>query len=389
MEAAGERERADGAAARPGEGTAARARALHDRALVWDAHMDTLQRVLVRGDDLGERMGEQTDLPSWREGGFGAQVFAVWIDGIYARRHAARRALQLIDAFHAQLARHADRMALARTAGDVRRITGEGRLAALLSIEGGLAIEEDLGVLRSYHRLGATCMTLTHAGSISWADASTDAPRSGGLSAFGRQVIEEMNRLGMVVNVSHTSDATVRAVLETSRAPIIASHSCCRALCEHPRNLTDELMRAIADHGGVIGINFFSGFLDQDFQRAMFESHGDVLAVMKEPVDVAPEALDALAGERMAGFFHGTPPRPPFERILEHIEHAVRVVGADHVGLGSDLDSPMLPTPAGMDGVADYPKITEGLLRRGMREADVEKVLGGCWLRVWGEVVGA
>lgn len=365
----------------------AHARELHTRSLVWDAHMDSLLRALA-GEDLGVRTEGQADLVRWREGGVDVQVFAVWVDTVYGRHHAARRALQQIDAFHLLLERNPDRVGLARSAADIARLRARGQLAAILAIEGGLAIQDDLALLRTYHRLGATTMTLTHSASLAWADSSTDAPACGGLSTFGREVIREMNRLRMLVDVSHVSDDCIRAVLETSDAPIIASHSSCKAISNHPRNLSDEMLRLIADAGGVVGINFYSQFLDQDYNDEMGRRSVDLLAMLNNPPPIDPDALDAYADERIRTFWSVRLPRPPFERILEHIDHVVQVAGIDHVGIGSDLDSGPVPTPVGLDSVSDYPRITEGLLRRGYGEADIQKVLGENFLRVYAQAVG-
>ena len=360
-----------------------RAHDLHHRTLVWDAHMDSLQRVVMHGVDLGVRGDGQADLVRWKEGGVDIQIFAVWVDTIYGRHHAARRAFQQIDAFHTLLERYPDRIELARTGADVTRIVAAGKLAALLAIEGGIAIQNDLALLRTFHRLGASSMTLTHSATIDWADASTDAKRWGGLTEFGKKVVREMNRLGMVVDVSHVSDDVVRDVLEISAVPVIASHSCCRALCDQPRNIPDDLMRAVAARGGVIGINFFSAFLDADYYRALIAGSKDLFAALNAAPEVPPDELDSVAASRLSHLFDIQPPRPAFDRILEHIDHAVQVAGIDHVGLGSDLDSARLPTPDGMDSASDFPRITEGLLRRGYAEDDVDKILGANFLRVF------
>jgi membrane dipeptidase len=360
---------------------AARAATLHRRALVWDAHMDTVLRALVEGYDLGERSPGHADLARWRAGGIDVQVFAIWVDTIYVPHHAARRALQQIDALHRLLERHPDAIALARTAGDVRRITGSGRLAALIALEGGAAIHDDPALLRTFHRLGVTSLTLTHSASTGWADSSTDEPRWNGLNDLGHALIAEMNRLGMIIDVSHASDATVRDVLAASRAPVIASHSSCRALCDHPRNLSDALLRGIAGGGGVVGINFYPGFLDETARRSM-DGAGDLLRALNRPVAVAPESLDAVAAERHRGFF-ATNDMPPvaIERVLDHIDHAVSVAGVEHVGLGSDFDG-INATPQGLAGAEDFPRITEGLVARGYTDDDVLRILGGNFLRV-------
>jgi len=233
-----------------------RARAIHQRSMVWDAHCDSLQRVIVDQVDLGVAGDGQCDLPAWKAGGVKAQVFAVWVDTIYAPDHAARRAFEQIAAFHQFLARYPDQVGLALTGADVRRLAAEGKLAAMLALEGGVAIQNDLGLLGSYARLGATSMTLTHSASLDWVDSSTDEARSNGLSPFGREVIAELNRFRMIVDLSHVSDAVVEQATQLSTAPVIASHSSAKAICDHPRNLTDALARAIADTGGVVGVNF-------------------------------------------------------------------------------------------------------------------------------------
>ena len=361
----------------------ARARALHDGALVWDCHMDTLQGVVAEGVDLGLPSERWHHLGQWAEGGIRAQVFAVWTDTIYAPHHAARRALQQVDAFHELCARHPDRIELARTAADVRRIARAGKLAGLLSLEGGLSIQNDLALLRTFHRLGVSSMTLTHSNSIDWVDSSTDVARSGGLGERGREVVAEMDRIGMVVDVTHVSDAAVRDVLEASRQPVIASHSCARALCDHPRNLSDELLRAIAEHGGVIGLNFYAAFLDLQTWEATMAARGDLLAQLNTPPVVEPDALDAQAAHRILTFFSARVPVPPFATLVDHLIHLIDVAGEDHVGLGSDLGSPGIPTPPGAGSPADFPRITEALLARGLGESTVRKVLGGNFLRVW------
>jgi membrane dipeptidase len=366
-----------------------RAAELHRRALVWDAHMDTLHRALVEGYDPGTRSTGHADLERWREGGVRVQVLAIWVDTIYLPHHALRRALQQLDVCHRLAERYPDRVAIARTAADVRSITASGRLAVLLALEGGAVILDDLAMLRAFHRLGVTSMTLTHSASTGWADSSTDTPRWHGLNELGRGVIREMNRLGMVVDVSHVSDATVRDVLETSSAPIIASHSCCRALCDLPRNLPDTLLRDIAAGGGVIGVNFYPPFLDEHARDAMLGGAGDLLRLLNQPVDVEPARLDEVAAGRHRAFeaVEGIP-AVPIDRVLDHIDHAVAIAGIDHVGLGSDFDG-INATPAGLEGAQHFPRITEGLLARGYADEDVMKVLGGNFLRVLEQVQAA
>jgi membrane dipeptidase len=365
------------------------AAALHERALVWDAHMDTLHRALLGGHDISRRSPCDGDLDRWAAGGINVQVLAVWVDTIYVPHFAMRRALNQIDVFYRLAEAAPERVELARTASDVRRITGSGRLAALLALEGGAVINDDMAQLRTLHRLGVSSVTLTHSASTTWADSSTDAPRWRGLNELGSSMIREMNRLGMVIDVTHVSDDTVLDVLESSRAPIIASHSNARALCDHPRNLTDELIVAIAESGGVIGVNFYPPFLDERARDAMLGGAGDLLGMLNRPVQVEPEGLDVLAAERSAAFQAVDDiPSVPLDRLLDHIDHIARVAGVEHVGLGSDMDG-INAYPEGLRTAEDFPRITEGLLARGYAADEITKILGGNFLRVLEEVQDA
>lgn len=367
---------------------AERARAVHQRSMVWDAHCDSLQRVIVDNVDLGVAGTGQCDLPSWKAGGVKAQVFAVWVDTIYAPDHAARRAFEQIAAFHQFLARYPDQVGLALSGADVRRLAAEGKLAAMLAMEGGVAIQNDLALLGTYARLGATSMTLTHSASLDWVDSSTDVARSNGLSAFGREVIAEMNRLRMIVDLSHVSDAVIEQATRLSTAPVIASHSSAKVICNHPRNVTDQLARAIADTGGVVGVNFVNEILDQASYDRVSAGRGSVLKQLNEPTHYRPEELDRVAADRIRGFFLDQTHRPPFERIIDHVMHLVKVVGADHVGLGADMDACRIPLPEGFDSARDYPKITEALCRQGLSDDQIEKIMGGNFLRVFEAVRG-
>ncbi|HSJ23152.1 MAG TPA: dipeptidase [Longimicrobiales bacterium] len=382
----------DGSPKDPSQGGAAAlavspaARELHRRALVWDAHMDSLHRALVDDLDLSRRSAANGDLDRWQEGGIDVQVLAVWVDTIYLPHHAMRRALHQVDLCHRLAEANPRRMALARSAADVRRITDGGRLAVLLALEGGAVFGDDLAQLRTLYRLGVRSVTLTHSASTTWADASTDAPRWRGLNDFGRDVIREMNRLGIVVDVTHVSDDTVLDVLEVSRAPIIASHSNARALCDHPRNLSDTLIRDIAATGGVIGVNFYPPFLDESARDAMTGGAGDLLRFLNEPVDVVPARLDEVAVQRSRAFQAVTDiPSVPLGRLLDHIDHIVAVAGVEHVGLGSDMDG-INAFPQGLESAADFPRITEGLLRRGYTEDGILAILGGNFMRVLEQV---
>ena len=358
-----------------------RALELHRRALVVDTHSDTPSRILDDHIDAGARNDTgHMDLVRMAEGGLDAEFFSIYVAAQYAKLGgAARRALELIDAVRALAAAHPERVELATTAAEVRAVAARGRIAALMGIEGGHAIEDSLGALRSFHALGVRYMTLTHTNTNNWCDSSGDKPRWRGLNDLGRQVVREMNRIGMIVDVSHISDEAFDDVLETSTAPVFASHSSCRALCNHPRNLTDDMIRALAAKGGVIQINFAAGFLDEDFRKQAQPYSAMARAEAREKHKDDLEALRKAMWELLK-----TPPpfpRPPLSRLIDHIDHAVKVAGADHVGLGSDFDG-VSALPVGMEECSKLPAITCELLKHGYAEEDVLKILGGNTLRL-------
>jgi membrane dipeptidase len=309
----------------------------------------------------------------------------------------------LIDAVKRQAARHARAMKLATSAEEIERAHREHRFAALIGIEGGHAIEHSLGVLRQYYALGARYMTLTWNNSNGWADSSGDIDDASvphtkdGLSAFGEQVIHEMNRLGMMVDVSHVSDKTFFRVLSISRAPVIASHSGARALCDAPRNLTDDMLRAIANaggpqsKGGVVMVNFYSAFLSQTYRDALKKMQPEIeraLADAQAKAEAEGRPLTYEDETRIRRNLMDRIPRPPFSVLIDHIDHIAKVAGVDHVGLGSDFDGVFGQLPDGMDSPADFPKITAALRSRGHSAEDCRKVLGGNLLRVFREVEG-
>jgi membrane dipeptidase len=276
-------------------------------------------------------------------------------------------------------------MELARTASDVLRIIGEGKLAALLSIEGGHAIEDDLGVLRAYRRLGVSSMTLTHSNTNYWADSSSDEARWGGLNAFGEDVVREMNRLGMVIDVSHVSDDTFEDVLRISEDPVIASHSNCRALCDHHRNMSDAMIGALAKKGGVICITFVPDFTTQEFMEARDSARREHQKYVQTEEKIL-EDLDEWAKQReLAPRIMPDIPFPTIEDTLDQIDHAVKVAGVEHVGIGHDY-SVVHATPPGLEDVSEFPNLTRGLLKRGYSEQDIKKILGENLLRVWRQV---
>jgi membrane dipeptidase len=372
--------------AAPADADAERAARVHASALVVDTHVDTTQRLLDPHFDLLARHADGgIDLPRAHEGGLDAMFFSIWMPGTVTGAEAVQRALRQIDAVHQQVARHPDALALATTAAEVRAAAASGRVAALIGVEGGHMIADDLDNLRRVYARGARYMTLTHSVNVDWADSSTDQPRNDGLNDFGRDVVREMNRLGMVVDVSHVSDATIEDVLAVSTAPVFASHSSSRALCDVPRNLNDDLIRAIAARGGVVQINYYVGFLSKAFDDAVHADGDRLKNAMEAEVarrcgdDEACQTLtaNALYRELVA---EGKLPRVEWTEILRHVDHVVKLVGVEHVGLGSDFDGATMPF--GMEDASQLPKLSQALLERGYSEADVDKILGGNTLRV-------
>jgi membrane dipeptidase len=297
---------------------------------------------------------------------------------------AVKRALDQIDAVREAVRTHPQDLMLATTAADVRKAAADHKIAALMGMEGGHMIDDDLRLLRLYAALGVRYMTLTHFGNNNWADSSTDKPQHNGLTAFGKDVVREMNRLGMMVDISHVADKTFWDVIATTKAPVIASHSSARSIANHPRNMTDDMMRALAKNGGVIMINYHAGFLSEEFRVASEKKSGDVVQAMAAMSKKCGgnEACTTLESERIdhEAMAKGELPTVTWEKIVEHIDHAVKVAGADHVGLGSDFDGATMPI--GMEDASKLPKITDALLKRGYAEADIEKILGGNILRV-------
>jgi len=370
----------------------ARARDLHARALVFDAHCDTAMRILDDRVDLGER-GEQghIDIPRLREGGVDAQVFALWPPPSSWPDRAAHRTLEMADAVLTQIARHPDHLGLALTVADAERITREGRIAVFLGIEGGHAIEDSLALLRGFHRLGVRLMTLTWMNNTNWADGSGDEPEHHGLTDLGREVVREMNRLGMVIDVSHVSDETFYHVLETTSRPVVASHSCARAICDHHRNLSDEMLLALKRNGGVIGINYFTGFLDKptiDRMEQIWDGDDPVLTALRERYK-KDRSNPEYRRQRRARFKELMRDVPPvtLDTLIDHIDHVVKIAGVAHVGLGSDFDG-ISSLPVGLRHTGDLPRITEKLVARGYSDQDIEKILGGNLLRVFRAAIG-
>lgn len=365
---------------------------VHRDAIVIDTHSDTTPRFERADWDFSERHARSDshmDLPRIREGGLDVQFWSIYTGKAEAPGEAMQVALRRIDAVHRLVERHPGEIGLATTVGEIRALVAQGKLASLMGVEGGHMMEDDLAVLRTYYRLGVRYMTLTHSFHTSWADSSgtstTPEPVHGGLTPFGEEVVLEMNRLGMMVDVSHVSDETFFDTVRVTRAPVIASHSSCRAIADHTRNMSDDMLRALAKNGGVIMINFYPGYIDENANRetkAYFEKWGPAFDRMREQ---HPDDPSALYAARRAHFAEYPVPQTSLDVLLDHFEHAIRVAGADHVGIGADWDGvPSMPRE--MDDITALPRLTEGLLARGQPVETVRKVLGENLLRVMGEV---
>jgi membrane dipeptidase len=375
----------------PAPDAAARARALHRDAIVLDTRIDTTGRLLDAGWSFLDRheppgrattpagwpAGNAVDLPRMHEGGLDAAFFSTVVPGTVTGPPAVRRALEQIDAVRSLAARNPDRIVLATSAAEVRAAHAAGKVAALMGMEGGHMIDDSLAILRTYAALGVRYLTLTHSVNTNWADSSSDTPKHDGLTAFGLEVVAELNRLGVMVDVSHVSDATFWDALEASRAPLLASHSSARAISRHARNLTDEMMKALAAKGGVVQINYLDAYLDEDTRVAQ-EARAAQLAPLRAELEAkypGPDNASKRRQELRAAAAALPPlPRPSWTKIVDHIDHAVKVAGAAHVGLGSDFDGATMPV--GMEDATQLPKITEALLARGYSEAQVRGILG-------------
>jgi len=366
----------------------ARARKLHFASIVVDTHDDTTQRFLDGDFDLGTRSATGSiDIPRMKEGGLGAIFFSIWIPSKITGPEAIKHAIDQIDAVREQVRRHPQEIVLVTTAAEVREARKQGKIAALMGVEGGHMIASDLGVLRSYAALGVRYMTLTHSGNDEWADSSTDTAVHNGLTDFGKDVVREMNRLGVMVDISHVSDKTFYDALTVSKAPLIASHSSCRAICDAKRNMTDQMIKDLAAKGGVIQINYHVGFLSEEFMNS--DKNPEITKAIAAEVQKRcgdKEGCQLIEGDRITREYvqQGKLPRVDYTKIIDHVDHAVKLVGADHVGLGSDFDGANMPY--GMEDATKLPQITEALLRQGYSEDDVRKILGENTLRVMTEV---
>jgi membrane dipeptidase len=375
----------------------ARARAIQNSAIVVDTHADTPQRFLDGNFDIGSTDPNDQghiSLDKARAGNLGAEFFSIWVEPETNQGHFAKHTFDLIDSVYEQAARHPDRMMMAYSVSDIERAHRQKKLAALMGIEGGHSIENDIHLLRDFYRLGVRYMTLTWSNTNEWGDSSGDildakVQHHNGLTDFGKHVVLEMNRLGMMVDISHVSDKTFWDAIATTKAPVIASHSSARALTDAPRNMTDDMLRAVAKNGGVVDVNFFSGFDDQSYwtaARAQKKAEEAALHDYMEKLKAEGKTATYIDMDRMEREWMAKLPRPPFKSLIDNIDHIAKVAGVDHVGLGSDFDGVSGATPQGMDSAADLPRITQALLDRGYNPQDIRKILGGNVLRVFGEV---
>ncbi len=358
--------------------------AIQREALLFDGHNDLPWQFREKGD-LGFRTIDllkpqknlHTDIPRLRLGGVGAQFWAAYVPADTRRKGTAvRDTLEQIDVIHRMVKAYPDTFEFAYTADDIVRIRKAGKIASLIGVEGGHSIDNSLGVLRTYYTLGVRYMTLTHSETLDWADSATDKPKSNGLSPFGEQVVLEMNRLGMLVDISHVSADTMRHALRVTRAPIIASHSSAYALAEHPRNVPDDVLRLVKANGGVVMVNFYSGFIIPEGVRVGKE----MFQVNRDFEKRFPDEKDRKAA--MAAWLKEHPiPTGSVHNVVDHIEHIIKVAGIDHVGIGSDFDG-INSVPQQLEDVSCYPNITQELLNRGYKKEDILKILGGNALRV-------
>lgn len=367
---------------------------IHNSAIIIDTHADTPGRFVDENFDLGQDAGAgYLDFNKIKAGNLGAEFFSIWVEPKGNKGHEAKRALDMIDSVYEQARLHPDKMMMAFGTQDILTAHREHKFAALLGVEGGHAIEGDIRILRDYYRLGVRYMTLTWSNTNDIGDSSGDMTDNsiqhhGGLTDFGRQVVVEMNRMGMMVDISHVADSTFYQALELSRAPVLASHSSSRALTNAPRNMTDDMLVALAHKNGVAQANFYCAFISEKYRATAAQlgaQHDpDYMKVqelfIKPQTPAVKQELDA-AKARLAPKL----PRPPLSDLIDHIDHMVKVAGVDHVGLGSDFDG-IDCSPQGMDSAADLPKITQALSERGYKAADIDKILGGNLMRVFGDV---
>ena len=358
---------------------------VHRRAIIVDGHCDAPYRLHRHNVHIDEHDPEaQLDLASLLASGITASFFAAYVPPHYAGRGAAKFAHRLIDLIHGEVERRRDVLQLCTDTECIRAAKRDGRAGIMIGIEGGHAIEDSLDLLREFYRRGVRYLTLTHVNTNNWCDSSGDKGRHGGITGFGREVVQTMNDIGMIVDISHVSDNAFYQVIQTTRVPIVATHSSCRALCRHPRNMSDDMLRTLARNGGVCMINFFAAFVNDDVAQVLMRSQ-------KRPRSGGPGDMEETPDDRtdwaayLEWFQSLGCPTAAFDDVIDHIMHAASVAGVDHVGIGSDFDGvPALPD--GLENASYLPLITAKLLERGLSETDVEKILGGNFMRVFAAV---
>jgi membrane dipeptidase len=355
-------------------------------AITVDTHADTPTEWMEHPFDLGvlNKRGH-FDYPRMKAGGLDAEFFAAYVPAKYANKGAAAYCMKIMEAIHEMTDAYPAWVRFATSTADIKSAVHDGKRAILIGIEGGHAIEDSLELLRAFYRFGARYMTLTHTNTNNWADASTDEARHNGLTPFGKQVVLEMNRLGMMVDISHVSDKTFYDAVTVSKAPVIASHSSARALADMPRNMTDDMLIALAKNGGVAEVNFYPVFLSNEVARANRERNEKL-----KPAIAALKAKDPSEGPEYEAAVkklrdESPLPKVSYTAIADHIDHIVKVAGIEHVGIGSDFDG-IDETPAGMEDVSHLPALREELKRRGYSDADVRKIMGENFMRVFAEV---
>jgi membrane dipeptidase len=371
---------------------------VHASAIVIDTHADTPQRFADEHWNFTDPLnGGMLNYDSAKQGNLDAQFFAMWVDpGQYPANASARRTLALIDATLEQIRRAPDKLRLCTTAEDIVNAREQGRFAVLMGIEGGHSIEDSLALLRDYHRLGIRYMTLTWSNTNNWADSSGDLHdptilHHNGLTPFGKEVVAEMNRLGMMIDVSHASDKTFWDVIATTRTPIIASHSSARALTSAPRNLTDEMLLAMKKNNGVVMVNFHQAFIDENWRLA-WNAQKPERKKAQDAVEAEYKAkglpVPYSVSNKIDQEFAARIGRAPFDSLVNHFDHVIKIAGIDHIGIGTDFDGIPVP-PEGIDSAADLPRITAALMARGHTAEDMNKLLGGNLLRVFRDVQAA
>ncbi len=372
--------------------------AVHQSAIVIDTHADTPQRFVDEHWDFTDPLdGGMLNYASARQGNLAAQFFSIWVDPAqYPSNASAKRTLVLIDGTLEQVRKHPGKLQLCLSSGDILAAHANHKFGVLMGIEGGHSIEDSLALLRDYYRLGVRYMTLTWSNTNDWADSSGDIddakiPHHNGLTPFGKQVVQEMNRLGMMVDVSHVSDKTFWDVIAATRTPIIASHSSARALTHSARNMTDEMLKAVAKNNGVVMVNFFPAFIDENWRvawNAQAPERKKAQAALEAEYKAKHQPVPYTASDKIDREFAAKIGRAPFNSLIDHFDHVIQVAGIDHVGIGTDFDGIPVP-PAGIDSAADLPRITAALMARGYTAEDMHKLLGGNLLRVFREVQAA